>query len=51
MLRATFRSKGDEVTADFRELHNEEIHNFYSARNIVRGTNQGRLNTQDVYLN
>jgi hypothetical protein len=41
MLRGTFGSKGEEVTADCRELHNEEIHNLYSALNIVRGRNQG----------
>jgi hypothetical protein len=26
----------DEVTAEWRKLHNEELHNLYSSRDIIR---------------
>jgi hypothetical protein len=29
-LRRIFGPKRDEVTGDWRKLHNEELHNFYS---------------------
>jgi hypothetical protein len=28
--------KRDEVTGDWRKLHNEELHNLYSSPNIIR---------------
>jgi hypothetical protein len=28
--------KRDDVTGDWRKLHNEELHNLYSSRNIIR---------------
>jgi hypothetical protein len=31
VLRRIFGPKTDEVTGDWRKLHNEEIHNLYSA--------------------
>jgi hypothetical protein len=31
MLRRIFGQKGDEVTGDWRKLHNEELHNLYSS--------------------
>jgi hypothetical protein len=31
-----FGPKGDEVTRDWRKLHNEELHNIYSSPNIIR---------------
>jgi hypothetical protein len=30
-----FRPRGDEVTEDWRKLHNEELHNLYSSPNII----------------
>jgi hypothetical protein len=36
VLRRIFGSKRDEVTGDWRKLHNEELHNFYSSPNIIR---------------
>jgi hypothetical protein len=36
VLRRVFGSKRDEVTGDWRKLHNEELHNLYSLPNIVR---------------
>jgi hypothetical protein len=31
-----FGPKRDEVTRDWRKLHNEELHNLYSSPNIIR---------------
>jgi hypothetical protein len=36
MLRKIFGSKRDEVTQEWRKLHNEELHDQYSSPNIVR---------------
>jgi hypothetical protein len=36
MLRRIFGPKRDEVTGDWRKLHNEELHNLYSSPNIIR---------------
>jgi hypothetical protein len=36
VLRRIFGPKRDEVTGDWRKLHNEELHNFYSSPNIIR---------------
>jgi hypothetical protein len=41
VLRRIFEPKGDEVTGDWRELHNEELHNLYSSPNIIRMISQG----------
>jgi hypothetical protein len=36
VLRRIFDPKTDEVTGDWRKLHNEELHNLYSSPNILR---------------
>ena len=36
MLRRIFGSKRDEVTGEWRKLHNEELNDLYSSSNIVR---------------
>jgi hypothetical protein len=36
VLRSIFAPKRDEVTGDWRKLHNEELHNLYSSPNIIR---------------
>jgi hypothetical protein len=36
VLRRIFGSKSDEVTAEWRKLHNEEIHDLYSSPSITR---------------
>jgi hypothetical protein len=36
LLRRIFGPKIDEVTGDWRKLHNEELHNLYSSPNIIR---------------
>jgi hypothetical protein len=36
VLREIFGPKRDEVTGEWRKLHNEELYDLYSSRNIVR---------------
>jgi len=36
VLRRIFGPRGDEVTGDWRRLHNEELNNLYCSPNIVR---------------
>jgi hypothetical protein len=36
VLRRIFGPKRDEVTGEWRKLHNEELHYLYSSPNIVR---------------
>jgi hypothetical protein len=36
MLRRIFGPKRDEVTGEWRKLHNEELNNMYFSPNIVR---------------
>jgi hypothetical protein len=36
MLRKVFGPKKDEVTASWRKLHDEELHDFYSSPSIIR---------------
>jgi hypothetical protein len=36
VLRRIFGPKRDEVTGNWRKLHNEELHNLYSSPNIIR---------------
>jgi hypothetical protein len=36
MLRRIFGRKRDEVTGEWRKLHDEELHNLYSSPNIIR---------------
>jgi hypothetical protein len=35
--------KRDEVTEDWRKLHNEELHNVYSSPNIIRMIKSKRI--------
>ena len=36
-------TKRDEVTREWRKLHNEELNNLYSSRNIVRVIKSRRM--------
>jgi hypothetical protein len=36
VLRRTFGPKRDEVTGEWRKLHNEELHKLYSSPDIIR---------------
>jgi len=35
VLRRIFGPKGDEVTEEWRKLHNEELNDLYSSQNVV----------------
>jgi hypothetical protein len=43
VLRRIFGPKRDEVTGDWRKLHNEELHNLYSSPNIIRMIKSSRM--------
>jgi hypothetical protein len=43
VLRITFGPKRDEVTAGWRKLHNEELHNLYSSPSIIRMIKSRRM--------
>jgi hypothetical protein len=36
VLRRIFRRKRDELTGEWRKLHNEELHDLYSLPSIIR---------------
>jgi hypothetical protein len=43
VLRRIFGLKRDDVTGDWRKLHNEELHNLYSSPNIIRKIKSRRI--------
>jgi hypothetical protein len=43
MLRRIFGPKSDEVTGDWRKLHNEDLHRMYSSRSIIRMIKSRRM--------
>jgi hypothetical protein len=43
VLRRIFRPKRDEVTGDWRKLHNEELHTLYSLPSIIRMIKSRRM--------
>jgi hypothetical protein len=43
VLRRTFGPKRDEVTGEWRKLHNEEIHDLYSSPSIIRVVKSRRM--------
>jgi hypothetical protein len=45
VLRGIFGSKREEVTGDWRRLHDEELRNLYASLNI---TKENRSRTQKV---
>jgi hypothetical protein len=43
VLRGIFGPKRDEVTGEWRKLHNGELHNLYSSPDIIRQMKSRRL--------
>jgi hypothetical protein len=43
VLRTIFGPKRDEVTGEWRKLHNEELHNLYSSPDIIRQIKSKRM--------
>ena len=43
VLRRIFGPRRDEVTGEWRKLHNEELNDFYSSPNIVRVIKSRRM--------
>jgi hypothetical protein len=43
VLRGVFGPKRDEVTGEWRKLHNEKLNDRYSLPNIVRVVKSGRI--------
>jgi hypothetical protein len=43
VLREIFVSRRDEVTGEWRKLHNEELYNMYSSLNTVRMIKSRRM--------
>jgi hypothetical protein len=43
VLRRIFGPKRDEVTGEWRKLHNEELNNIYPSPNIVRVIKSRRI--------
>jgi hypothetical protein len=43
VLRRIFGRKRDEVTGEWRKLHNEELHNLYSSPGTIRQVKSRRM--------
>jgi hypothetical protein len=43
VLRRIFGPRRDQVTGDWRKLHNEELHNLYCSPNIIRMIKSRRM--------
>jgi hypothetical protein len=46
VLRRIFGPKRDEVTGEWRKLHDEELHDLYSLPSIIRIIKSRRVNAQ-----
>jgi hypothetical protein len=43
ILRRIFGPKRDDVTGEWRKLHNEELHNLYSSPDIIKQVKSRRM--------
>jgi hypothetical protein len=43
VLRKMFRSKRDEVTGEWRRLHNEELYGLYCSPDVIRVKKSRRM--------
>ena len=43
VLRKIFGAKKEEITREWRKLHNAELHSLYSSPNIIRSLKSRRL--------
>jgi hypothetical protein len=43
VLTGIFGPKTDEVTGEWRKLHDKELHNLYSSPDIIRQVKSGRM--------
>jgi hypothetical protein len=43
VLRGIFGIKREEVVGGWRRLHNEELHNVYTSRGIIRVIKSGKM--------
>ena len=48
VLRRVFGPKRDEVTGEWRKLHNEELSDLYSLPNIVRGIKSRKIDGRGI---
>jgi hypothetical protein len=46
ILRIIFGPKRDEVTGEYRKLHNEELHNLYSSPDIIRQVKSSQVKSR-----
>jgi hypothetical protein len=49
VLRRIFGPKRDEVTGEWRKLHNEELHILYSSPDIIRQMKSRRMRWGDMW--
>ena len=49
VLRKIFGAKGDEITGEWRKLHNSELHALCSSPNIIRNLKSKRLRWARTY--
>jgi hypothetical protein len=48
VLRWMFGPKRDEVTGEWRKLHNEELHDLYTSPSIIRIMKSRRMRWEDM---